>query len=176
MMVNAPTWGGAQQGAAAMFGRANRDAQMGWAARLAALQHEARQRAGLNAILRDLARTRAQKKAQQQKQGFLGLGGAAAGAGIGALLAAPTGGMSILAGAGLGGGIGALTGSAADQAMGRQSSASAYLGNNLLDFSTEFLDTIPNPYFTAAKEGSDLTGPQKTLLEASDGPKDAGQY
>ena len=40
----------------------------------------------------------------------LSFSGAATGAGLGALLAAPTGGLSVLAGAAIGGGAGALLG------------------------------------------------------------------
>jgi hypothetical protein len=67
-------------------------------------------------------RKKAEKAAEAAEPGFFGSGGgaaagSAAGLGIGALLAAPTGGVSMIAGAGLGGAIGGAAGGLTDVAM-----------------------------------------------------------
>ncbi len=75
--------------------------------------------------------------------GFFGSGGGSAvgsltGAGLGALLAIPTGGLSVLAGAGLGAGIGGAAGGFGDalaSGSGAQASnAAAGLGRSFLDY------------------------------------------
>jgi len=57
------------------------------------------------------------RKQQRASRGLFGLGGAGAGTALGALLAVPTGGLSVAAGAALGGGIGGLAGGAVDYAL-----------------------------------------------------------
>lgn len=88
-----------------------------------------------------------QEKRQKEAEGggFFGSGGGAAGGGalglgIGALLALPTGGLSLAAGAALGGAIGGAGGAALDatfapgqQAFGNLSNQTGQLGNRLLD-------------------------------------------
>ena len=146
-VVNAPSWGGVGTTTNLLAGEASQDARMGLALKMAAWQNELEQRLRINSILRNMAAQRAAKKAAEKKKGLFGLGGTAAGAGIGALLAAPTGGLSMLAGASLGGGLGGTIGSGIDTAMGGPDNP---MGGRLLDFSTEFLDIEPSEFFSAA--------------------------
>jgi hypothetical protein len=60
--------------------------------------------------------------------------------------------MSMLAGAGIGSALGASAGGAIDTAMGNDGSGGTALGGTLMDFSTEFLPTNPNPYYQAAMQ------------------------
>lgn len=152
MRFHAPTWQGARQALPLTYAAANADMQAGMGLKYALWESQQQQRNRINAMLRDRAKKREAEKAAKSNNGWLGLGGAGAGAALGALLAIPTGGLSVLAGAGLGGAIGGTTGGAIDQAMGNDGSGGMQLGNTLMDFSTEFLPTKPNPYYQAAQQ------------------------
>lgn len=176
MIVNAPTWGGAQAGTNLLFSSANRDANMGWAAKLAALNHEMKQRAAINAALRDMAQRREQKKAAAKAStgSWGGLIGAGAGGIAGLALAPATGGASLLASAAMGAGLGGTIGSGVDQAMGGQGSN---LGSNLLDFSTgleDRVDDIPNVDYFDPSDIKDPNGPWKQGASGGKDYKDQG--
>lgn len=72
----------------------------------------------------------AQKAAKKKKSGLGGIGGAA-GLAVGALLAAPTGGMSLAAGAALGGAVGGSVGGIADSAIAGDSAGALQGAANL---------------------------------------------
>ena len=136
-VVQAPDWGGAKAQTNLLYGAAQQANSQGIALKMAALQTEMRKREQIYALLRDIAKRRAEEKAA--KEASKGSWGALGGAGIGGLIAAPfTGGMSLAAGLGAvsaGAGLGATVGSGLDQAMGGRPSN---LGSNLMDFSTGF--------------------------------------
>lgn len=151
MRIAGPSWQGAYAGLNQQENAATQDLNAGMGLKYALWEDQQRRRDSINALLRRQADIRARENAAKSNQGWLGVGGAAAGAGVGALLAAPTGGMSMLAGAGLGSSIGATGGGALDMAMGNDGRGGMQLGSTLMDFSTEFLPTTPNPYYQAAQ-------------------------
>mgnify|MGYP001567303083 CR=1 FL=1 len=165
MRFDAPTWQGAHAGLAQKANAANADLNAGMGLKYALWTEKQRHRDTINALLRKKAAEEAQKKAAKKKSGFLGLGGAAVGAGVGALLAPATGGLSLLASASLGAGIGSTAGGAVDQAMGNDGSGGMALGRTLTDFSTEFLPTKPNVFYEAAMQGnSGMSTPGSELM------------
>lgn len=119
-----------------LAGEADRDARLGFAMKMAALQHEMDQRSTLLNILTQMRQERAAKKAAQKKSGgWGGLVGAGGGALAGLVLPPFTEGGSLLMNAAIGGGLGGSIGSSVDEAMGNRGSD---LGRNLMDFSTGF--------------------------------------
>lgn len=94
----------------------------------------------------ELHKREAEKAAKKKKGGWFGAGGAGAGAAIGALLAIPTGGLSIAAGAALGGSIGGGVGSAIDTATGGSGEAGQQISSTMGTAMGQF-ENWQNPWF-----------------------------
>ena len=97
-----------------------------------------------------------ERKQARQSRGLFGLGGAAAGTALGALLALPTGGVSVVAGAALGGGIGGLAGGAVDYALD-EDPAPMIRGMQQLGSGLAGLESVdPKWYSEPAQPGQDF--------------------
>jgi len=166
-VVDAPDWGGVKAQTNLLYGAAQSANSQGISLKMAALQIEMRKREQIYALLRDIAKRRAEEKAAKEasKGSWGGLIGAGGGAIAGLALAPFTAGGSLgltAAGAtalnaGMGAGFGGAIGSGVDQAMGGKASN---LGSNLMDFSTGFArmgsvgGSNLNPFYQAASQAN----------------------
>jgi hypothetical protein len=99
-----------------------------------------------------MAQKKAAEKAAKKKGSWGGMAGAGAGAVLGAVAAPFTGGMSLLASTALGAGVGGSVGGGIDEAMGNSGRSGQMIGSSLMDFSTEFLPTMDNPWMRAMQQ------------------------
>lgn len=157
-MYGAPT-ATARNWAANLFGQASQERARGDRFLGAAYAEKQRDRDAFLAALKFFAdalhRREAEKAAKEKEGGWFGLGGAGLGAGLGAILAAPTGGLSVLGGAALGAGAGAGIGSAIDVATGGSPRAGQQISAMLPEFAL-------NPFF--------VEGPGNRVGEYIPGP------